>query len=317
MWIARIALTFGLIAASSRVSSSKEIDRDEDLKAPAIADGYGRVNCDFSYDDYVPPRRYPREGCYAPPPQHNQISYIAGPRGPRGPTGPPGHGIPGPEGPPGPRGPPGFQGFPGPCGPQGPMGPPGLTGQVGRCGPMGPPGPMGPEGPPGQPGSMGLQGPPGPAGPQGIPGPPGTMLSNFGYLYASLPQSRTLTLGDLLAFPIVGELVGSVTSVSNGAEIIGLQVGTSGKYRLSLGLNILGLGINVAVGVLVNGSPAPYGGQFATGSLLNLTGMLGGTTVLNLTAGDQVTVGALTALALPAMASLINNQMWLLLEQIA
>lgn len=101
--------------------------------------------------------------------EHNNISFMEGPRGYPG--------LVGPQGPPGPSGQPGPPGPQGLIGPEGFPGPPGPPGPQGLLGPEGFPGPPGPQGLIGRQGLIGPQGLPGPPGPPGIRGAPGVSVS--------------------------------------------------------------------------------------------------------------------------------------------
>lgn len=268
------------------------------LKGQAVAESC-RPYYEDSWEEYDRRGRYNRARDGRSPRDPCQQTALGGLQGPPGPQGPPGCSITGPQGPAGPRGPQGFQGIPGPIGPAGP------------AGPEGPQGPVGPAG------STGLRGPQGPTGPQGPQGPPGVVQVHSGYLYGTLSVPESLGLNSLIPFTSIGEITGGVSVVANSDDNLGLKVSAAGKYRLSFSLTVLGQGVGVAVGVLINDALVNTGGSFGIETQSNVNGVLAGSIILKLAANDEVSLLALTSITLPALSLLSSNQMWFDLEQIA
>ena len=209
----------------------------------------------------------------------------AGPPGPAGPVGPQGPigltGPAGPEGPAGPQGPIGLTGAQGPIGPQGPEGPQGpigLTGPEGPIGPQGPIGETGATGPAGPQGPIGETGPVGPQGPEGPAGPPGTFINENATIYNPAAQEITtgtpLTFGTTLTNNGLTVDATSITIEEAGTYLVGFS---TGEATGATATDRVGIAIN---GVIIAG----------TERLLNPDAPTNETSVLNLTAGDVVTL---------------------------
>lgn len=194
-------------------------------------------------------------------------------------------GLPGPPGAQGIPGPAGSQGIPGPAGgPPGPTGPQGAQGISGATGPQGIPGPTGPQGPQGIPGATGPQGIPGPTGPTG-PVP----ISAF-RAENNTDQEVPNNTDALISFPnvifdLAGEYVLPNTFIPS----------TTGVYSISVSILFIATTPGVAdirLSIQVNGA---YRSYYITAILPRAAGQavadtVGFTTILQLQAGDQVTV---------------------------
>jgi BclA C-terminal domain len=152
----------------------------------------------------------------------------------------------------------------------------------GPLGPAGPEGPQGIPGPPGPPGLQGLQGLQGPPGPPGPAGSGGTGLSAFGYSYhVATIANATVVGGADVPFSNNGPLSG----VSHTAGTTTLTVPTTGVYRVSYVVNITA-GIGSAPALAVNGTVD----SSTAISALVATGNISGTALLQLAAGDVLTL---------------------------
>ncbi|MFU0832875.1 MAG: Collagen triple helix repeat protein [Oscillospiraceae bacterium] len=210
-----------------------------------------------------------------------------GPTGPTGDTGPIGPtGDTGPTGPTGDMGPTGPTGDTGPTGPTGDTGPTGPTGDVGPTGPTGDTGPTGPTGdtgPTGPTGDMGPTGPTGdtgPTGPTGDTGPTGPGVTTYGYVYTQ--GAVTVLAGGDITFSNSGTLSG----VSHTPGTTAVVVMVSGMYQINYSVNIATTGVNAAIAIAVNGVVE------ASTDVLSVagTGVISGTAILPLSAGDSVTL---------------------------
>jgi len=132
-------------------------------------------------------------------------------------------------------------------------------------------------------GIPGPQGPIGPAGPQGPAGPPGIgAIASYGYVY-TLASSETNTIagGEAIEFSSNGQLLNITHSV--GSENITVQ--NAGSYLINFGVNAT-CGSNAIIALAVNGiidSSTKIRALTANTHIFN-------TAVLNLTAGDIITV---------------------------
>jgi hypothetical protein len=204
-----------------------------------------------------------------------------GPTGPTGDTGPTGPaGDTGPTGPTGDIGPTGPTGDTGPTGPTGDTGPTGPTGDTGPTGPAGDTGPTGPTGDIGPTGPTGDTGPTGPAGDTGPTGPTGPGVTTYGYVYTQ--GAVTVLAGGDISFSNSGTLSG----VSHTPGTTAVVVMVSGMYQINYSVNIATTGVNAAIAIAVNGVVE------ASTDVLSVagTGVISGTAILPLTAGDSVTL---------------------------
>ncbi|XOQ44824.1 MAG: hypothetical protein ACFWTN_10330 [Clostridium sp.] len=195
-----------------------------------------------------------------------------GPTGPTGDTGPTG-----PAGDTGPTGPAGDTGPTGPTGDTGPTGPAGDTGPTGPTGDTGPTGPAGDTGPTGPTGDIGPTGPTGDTGPTG---PTGPGVTTYGYVYTQ--GAVTVLAGGDISFSNSGTLSG----VSHTPGTTAVVVMVSGMYQINYSVNIATTGVNAAIAIAVNGVVE------ASTDVLSVTGtgVISGTAILPLTAGDSVTL---------------------------
>jgi hypothetical protein len=204
-----------------------------------------------------------------------------GPTGPVGDTGPTGPaGDTGPTGPTGDIGPTGPAGDTGPTGPTGDIGPTGPTGDTGPTGPTGDIGPTGPTGDTGPTGPTGDIGPTGPAGDTGPTGPTGPGVTTYGYVYTQ--GAVTVLAGGDISFSNSGTLSG----VSHTPGTTAVVVMVSGVYQINYSVNVATTGVNAAIAIAVNGVVE------ASTDVLSVagTGVISGTAILPLTAGDSVTL---------------------------
>jgi hypothetical protein len=236
------------------------------------------------------------------------LSVLLASCGATGPVGKPGpRGMTGPQGPAGKPGPAGMQGSPGPQGASGPRGPQGPAGPQGAQGPQGPAGPQGAQGPQGPAGPQGAQGPQGPAGPQGAQGPqglqgpqgpqgvPGTSaIIAYAYLYSTIPEP--LGPGGIPFFSHIGPNSG-ITVSSSGAGIT-----QTGVYEISLSANLMGASY-LALAISINGALDPNC-LFAAPEGPSGSGYVAGTCMVNLTAGETISLAApyLEAVAPPPVS---------------
>lgn len=159
-----------------------------------------------------------------------------------------------------------YIGVPGPVGPQGP------------AGPIGPAGPVGPQGPIGLTGATGPQGPIGPTGATGPQGPAGITPNQNASIYNGATQ--TITSGTALTLPTVLTNNGLTTDGS------AVTVAESGTYLVSYVVNEATTATGTDnVGIAVDGTI-----NTATQTPLSTTDAVGGSYVLNLTAGNSVTL---------------------------
>ncbi len=233
----------------------------------------------------------------------------AGLSGPQGPVGP--QGTQGLTGPAGPRGDQGFSGSTGPIGPTGATGPAGAAGAAGPAGATGPAGPIGPAGaagpagatgPAGPQGIQGLQGIPGaagtpgtpgatgPTGPQGPAGASGGGLSSYGSIYQlATIGSATVVGGSDIGFSNNGPLVGIIHTAGSSSTI----VLTAGAYEVAYSVSFTS-GVGSAIAVAVNG----YVDAGTVVPVLTATGLISGRTILQLAAGDVITIRNNSAVAM-------------------
>ncbi len=233
----------------------------------------------------------------------NGADGATGPMGPQGPIGP--------IGPIGPMGPQGLQGLDGPIGPQGLQGPAGLDGATGPMGPQGTAGldgatgPMGPQGPAGLNGIDGSNGLDGATGPMGPQGPAGTgAATTWGYGY-ELAVDGTVIGGADVPFSNNGPLSG----VTHTAGTTTFTVPSTGTYQVNYSISHTdGVGATIAIAVdgTVDGSTPVQ--------LLTAAGMVSGSAMLTLAAGDVVTLRNNSAVALtmplaPSVGAQLNINM--------
>ena len=147
-------------------------------------------------------------------------------------------------------------------------GPVGATGATGARGPIGPQGPVGPAGP------TGATGPVGPVGPQG---PAGTGDA----LYASV-GTTTVESGAIIPIAFNTSTIDTTMSVSDN-EIV---INESGVYLISYFANGFVSSGNVSLSLYLNESVLT--GE--TLSVNSLSGALTKTILLNLTAGDTLSI---------------------------
>lgn len=200
-----------------------------------------------------------------------------GSQGPQGPAGIPGengvNGINGIDGDPGPMGP------PGPQGPQGPIGPNGADGDPGDVGPMGPTGPTGAS-PTGARGPTGATGATGAAGEGGVTGSTGPDGRAFGGAYViNTAVQNGIATGDQINLPVIVNQFGSVAPAGNG-----ISVGTTGTYMAMYTCISNTVGGVILYRNGINPIPSSAFTTFHNG------GIIPGRCLLNLTAGDVITM---------------------------
>ena len=126
--------------------------------------------------------------------------------------------------------------------------------------------------------SSGTRGPQGPAGPQGPVGPPGTLVNENATIYNGGAQA--IATGTPLTF--------GTTLTNNGLTVAGtsITVPNAGTYLVnySTGESTGAAGTD-RVGIAINGSIIP-----GTERLLSPDSISSGTSVLNLAAGDVITI---------------------------
>ncbi len=178
------------------------------------------------------------------------------------------------------EGPQGPQGDPGPAGADGQDG---VDGQDGADGAVGPQGPQGDPGPAGADGQDGADGAVGPQGPQGDPGPPGAD-GGFGD-YAGLGASP----GSVIAVVLGGtDVPFNSYQALNGittADAVTYQVTTTGAYRISYSAKTTAA-LLANTRVVVNG----IGVQVLADEPVLATNQFSGDAILNLTAGDEISL---------------------------
>ena len=155
------------------------------------------------------------------------------------------------------------------AGPQGPVGP------VGPQGPIGPTGATGPIGPTGATGATGPVGPQGPVGPSAVENLAIATLTNT-------IETTLTTVGDLIVF--------SSTSAIQNASISGtgdtVTIESPGVYYINYGVTPTE-GTGAGVSLYLNG--AEYAESRLT--LTDSTGSYSGGIILNLSAGDTLSLG--------------------------
>ena len=171
----------------------------------------------------------------------------------------------------GPVGATGATGARGPIGPQVPVGPAGPTGATGATGATGPIGPQGPIGPAGPTGATGATGPVGPQGPVGT----------GDALYASV-GSITVASGAIIPIEFNTSTIDTTMSVTDN-EIV---INESGVYLISYFANGFVASGNFTLSLYLNGSV--FVGD--TISVNSLSGALSKTILMNLTAGDTLSI---------------------------
>lgn len=245
---------------------------------------------------------------------------FTGPTGMMGPTGPTGatgaqgaqglqgsigpqgiQGIQGEQGVTGPTGPQGEQGIQGVTGPTGEQGPQGVQGVQGLQGVTGPTGSTGPQGIQGIQGEQGVTGPQGEQGIQGVTGPTGPTgatgadgqngLAAYGGIYSQsttpIPLTTTLT-----TLPQTGIMpLSNVTAGTNAVTI-----GESGTYDVTYHLSGSSTpSTDVTLSAVRNGT------AILEATITQTVGTeqtaIGGNAIVNLTAGDVLTLGASSAVA--------------------
>lgn len=224
-----------------------------------------------------------------------------GPRGPRGFTGPQGimgppgatgatgtTGAQGPQGPQGIQGVQGLQGLQGVTGATGPTGPQGLQGVAGADGAVGATGATGATGPQGLQGEQGLQGvtgPTGPTGATGATGAAGTGLEAYGGVYSSDVTTQSFTATPTPLTLTTNMPANGVTYGTNS-----LTVTDGGVYEIDYGVRgTVGTATAITVGVGQNGT-AINGTNVTDDVAVGTTERVGGRTLVNLNAGDTLTL---------------------------
>ena len=218
---------------------------------------------------------------------------IQGVTGPTGPQGLPGaNGAQGATGATGPQGIQGEQGLQGVTGPTGPQGLQGVTGPVGATGATGPQGIQGEQG------LQGVTGPTGPTGPTGATGAAGTGLEAYGGLYSSDVTTQSFTATPM---PLTLTTTMPADGVTYGTNE--LTVTDGGVYEIDYGVRgSVGTATAVTVGVGQNGT-AISGTNVTDDVAVGTTERVGGRTLVNLNAGDTLTLlgsGAATTEWTPA-----------------
>lgn len=187
----------------------------------------------------------------------------------------------------GPQGPIGLTGAQGPVGPVGPVGPQGPIGLTGPAGPIGPVGPQGPVGATGATGATGPVGPVGPAGPSAIEGLAIATLNNT--------TAVTLTdVGDLVPFSNADVIENATINATNDT----VTVTNAGTYLINYGITP-STGTGSAVSLYINGTE----NAVTRLTLTDSTSTYSGGIILNLAAGDTISIGKslnTTAITLPA-----------------
>lgn len=212
---------------------------------------------------------------------------VTGPTGAAGPTGVTGPtGAMGPTGITGPTGAEGPIGITGPTGATGMMGPMGNTGAVGETGPTGATGETGPTGITGATGATGETGATGPTGPTG---PTGAGIAAYGYVY-ELATAGTATVAGGADVPFSDN--GPLAGITHSAGTTTVTAAAAGTYRIDYGINITS-GANSAIAIAVNGVV----NASTNVSMLEAAGKASGTAILNLAAGDVVTLRNNSAIA--------------------
>jgi hypothetical protein len=203
----------------------------------------------------------------------------------------------------------GPQGILGPLGPTGSTGFTGLTGPTGPTGPIGDPGAIGPTGPAGTTGPTGPTGPTGaigPAGAQGATGIQGAAATFFDYagLYTtttqSIPNGGALVTFENQSSPFSPN--GSFTQSGTST----LLINSTGTYVVDYMATISGTAASLQL--LQNGSII-IGGA-ALGQNNNLPSpepWIGGEVIVNLNAGDTLSMNIETSVAGVSLLSLAGS----------
>lgn len=124
----------------------------------------------------------------------------------------------------------------------------------------------------------GIRGPQGPAGPQGPVGPPGTLVNENATIYN--PATQAITTATPITF--------GTTLTNNGLSVAGtsITVPNTGTYLVNFSTGeSTGATATDRVGIAINGSIIP-----GTERLLTPDAITNGTSVLNLAAGDVITL---------------------------
>ena len=178
----------------------------------------------------------------------------------------------------------------------------------GPAGSQGTPGSVGPQGPVGSQGTPGSVGPQGPVGSQGPPGSVGPAA----YFYASNTSPESVLPDGIVTFDLPGPSLGITTDVADDQ----FTVPTAGVYKVSFGVVT---DARSQLNVEVNGLD-PLGGSMVFGSVG--PGPFGGTTTLDLQAGDTIALANRTSatdlnLMSPAGGSGPSTSAWISIEQLS
>ena len=138
-------------------------------------------------------------------------------------------------------------------------------------------------------------GPPGPTGPAGPPGPPGTPAES-GFVYC-LVEGATVAIGADILFDSNGPLTSGITHVLGTSQI---TVAVAGKYQVLF--SVSGVEPN-QFAIFVNGALVPgciYGSGAGTQQNTGLS-------IINLLAGDIITIRNFSSAAAVTLASLVGG----------
>jgi hypothetical protein len=197
----------------------------------------------------------------------------------------------------------GATGVAGEAGIAGATGATGVTGATGATGETGATGATGETGATGATGETGATGATGATGETGATGATGAGIGEFGYTYElATIADATVVGGADIPFSNNGPLVGT----THTAGTTTVTVATAGTYKIDYEVNITA-GIGAQIAIAVNGvvdASTPV-------SALVATGQLSGTAILDLAAGDVITLRnnslvALTVTLAPAVGAQLN-----------